>query len=231
MKFKTIFFFLVFLFIFYGQTVLSQDLSSERKSTEGPSELALDDLINKIENRYATSGFSARFFQTSTIKAMEITDRASGEAVFKRPDKMRWVYEKPDRQTIITDGNTLWVFRPEDNQVMIGKAPSFFEGGKGFSFLSDMKLIKEKFSIYFEKKTATDNVILKLLPREKTYDVSEIYLTILSSTFEIVRVATYNSYGDETQIEFKNIRFKRELDDSMFSFKIPQGVEVLHLEE
>lgn len=231
MKFKMIFFFLFICLFFYGQTVLCGDASSELQKTPESSQESLKEIIKSIQQRYATSGFSARFFQTSTIKAMEITDRASGEALFKRPDKMRWVYEKPDRQTIITDGNTLWIFRPEDNQVMIGKAPSFFEGGKGFSFLSDMKLIKKIFSIYFERKTAAGNVILKLLPREKTYDVSEIYLTILSSTFEIVRVATYNSYGDKTQIEFKNIRFERELDDSMFTFKIPQGVEVLHLEE
>ena len=78
---------------------------------------------------------------------MEITDRAAGKAFFKRPGKMRWEYETPDRQTIITDNETLWIFRPEYNQVMIGKAHYFLEFGKGFSFLSYIKIIKKKLII------------------------------------------------------------------------------------
>jgi len=211
--------------------VLGQDSSQASDLKPSVSNLSKDDIIKKVETRYTLPGFSANFFQVSTIKAMKITDTAYGKAFFKRPDKMRWEYEKPDRQTIITDGNTLWIYRKEDNQVMIGKAPSFFGDGKGFSFLSDMKLIQNKFSIILEKKTGEDYHVLKLFPREKTFDVSVIYLSVSKKTFEVVKIVTYNSYGDETRIELSDIQFKQKLDDSMFSFKIPQGVEVLHLDE
>jgi len=211
--------------------VLGQDSSQASDLKPSVSNLSKDDIIKKVETRYTLPGFSANFFQVSTIKAMKITDTAYGKAFFKRPDKMRWEYEKPDRQTIITDGNTLWIYRKEDNQVMIGKAPSFFGDGKGFSFLSDMKLIQNKFSIILEKKTGDDYHVLKLFPREKTFDVSVIYLSVSKKTFEVVKIVTYNSYGDETRIELSDIQFKQKLDDSMFSFKIPQGVEVLHLDE
>jgi outer membrane lipoprotein carrier protein len=162
---------------------------------------------------------------------MEITDSASGRAFFKRSGKMRWEYETPDRQIIITDGKTLWVFRPEDNQVMIGKAPSFFEGGKGFSFLSDMKVIREKFSMTLEKETDDGFFVLKLLPREKALDIMEIHLWISRNTFDVVKILTYNSYGDETRIVFNNIQLKQDLDDSLFSFEISKGMEVLNLDE
>ena len=162
---------------------------------------------------------------------MEITDSASGKAFFKRPDKMRWEYETPDHQTIITNGHTLWIYRPEDKQVMVGKAPSFFEDGKGFSFLSDMESLKNKFRISLEKEAEDDFHVLKLLPREKTFDVSVVYLFVSTKTFEVTRIVTYNSYEDETRIEFKNIVFKQKLNESLFNFKIPQGIEVLHLDE
>ena len=115
--------------------------------------------------------------------------------------------------------------------MIIGKAPSFFEGGKGFSFLSDMKLIKKKFSIALEKKTGDDYYKLKLLPREKAFDVSAIYLSVSTKTFDVVRIVTVNSYGDETLIVFSDIQFRKKIDDSMFSFKLPEGVEVLNLDE
>ena len=231
MKFKVTCFLLIVCLFSFSSVVLGQDSSQASDLKPSVSNLSKDDIIKKVETRYTLPGFSANFFQVSTIKAMKITDTAYGKAFFKRPDKMRWEYEKPDRQTIITDGNTLWIYRKEDNQVMIGKAPSFFGDGKGFSFLSDMKLIQNKFSIILEKKTGDDCHVLKLFPREKTFDVSVIYLSVSKKTFEVVKIVTYNSYGDETRIELSDIQFKQKLDDSMFSFKIPQGVEVLHLDE
>ncbi|OQY12893.1 MAG: hypothetical protein B6I30_03850 [Desulfobacteraceae bacterium 4572_187] len=231
MKFKVTCFLLIVCLFSFSSVVLGQDSSQASDLKPSVSNLSKDDIIKKVETRYTLPGFSANFFQVSTIKAMKITDTAYGKAFFKRPDKMRWEYEKPDRQTIITDGNTLWIYRKEDNQVMIGKAPSFFGDGKGFSFLSDMKLIQNKFSIILEKKTGEDYHVLKLFPREKTFDVSVIYLSVSKKTFEVVKIVTYNSYGDETRIELSDIQFKQKLDDSMFSFKIPQGVEVLHLDE
>ena len=90
------------------------------------SNLSLDQILEGMEKRYANSRFFAKFFQESTIKAMEITDFASGKVYVRHPGKMRWEYEKPDRQIIITDGFKLWIYRPEDNQVMTGSAPDFF---------------------------------------------------------------------------------------------------------
>ena len=46
----------------------------------------------------------------------------------------------------------MWIYRPADNQVMVGKAPSFFADGKGFSFLSDMEAVKKKFYILLKKE-------------------------------------------------------------------------------
>jgi outer membrane lipoprotein carrier protein len=224
--------FLVFMGLFFcGQVTSASDVSSKTASVPDASRLSLEEVLNKVEKHYSVSGFTADFLQTSSIKAMDITDRASGRAFFKRSGKMRWEYETPDRQIIITDGKTLWVFRPEDNQVMIGKAPSFFEGGKGFSFLSDMKKIREKFSIALEKDTEDGFFILKLLPIEKALDIVEIHLWVSKGTFDVVKILTCNSYGDETRIVFTNIQLKQELDDSLFSFKIPEGTEVLNLDE
>jgi len=231
MQFKRILCLLYIFLFFGGQVALASNLSSETASIPDASRLSLDEVIKKVETHYSVSGFFAYFSQTSTIKAMEITDSASGRAFFKRSGKMRWEYETPDRQMIITDGKTLWVFRPEDNQVMIGKAPSFFEGGKGFSFLSDMKVIRQKFNMVLEKETEEGFFVLKLNPREKTYDIVEIYLWISRKTFDVVRILTHNSYGDETQIVFNNIQLKQDLDDSLFSFEISEGIEVLHLDE
>ena len=165
MKFKLLIIIFCCYIVCNATSALCENYSADKAS------LTLNEIIAKVESRYAASGFSAHFDQTSTIKAMEITDIASGKVFIKPPGMMRWEYEKPDKQIIISDSKKLWVYRPEDNQVMIGKAPFFFGNGKGAGFLSDIKLIKQKFNIILEKKSADNFYILKLLPRDKTFDI------------------------------------------------------------
>jgi outer membrane lipoprotein carrier protein len=144
---------------------------------------------------------------------------------------MRWEYEKPEVQVIITDGHKLWIHRPADNQVMTGSAPAFFSDGKGASFLSDIKLIRQKFKISLENSKDNFFYELKLKPLEKTLDVTDIRLSVTKNTFTVIRIITYNSYGDENRIELLNHQFDVKLDDSLFSLKIPPGADVLQMDE
>jgi outer membrane lipoprotein carrier protein len=191
----------------------------------------LDRILEGMEKKYANSSFSATFLQESTLKAMEITDFASGKVYVRHPGKMRWEYEKPDKQIIITDGYELWIYRPEDNQVMTGAAPEFFRDGKGASFLSDIKLIRQKFDIELLENEKSLFHELKLIPREKNMDVASIRLSVSMGMFTVMRVITYNFYGDDTRIELLNSKFGVDLDEDLFSFKIPEGIDVLKIDE
>jgi len=198
------------------------------------SDLTIDQILDRVEKKYADSKFSADFIQKSTIKAMEIADLATGKVYIKYPGMMRWEYEKPERQVIITDADKLWIYRPDDNQVMTGNAPTFFKDGKGASFLSDIRLIRQKFEISLEQGKPEQSDLfyhLKLIPIEKTLDISIIRLLISQKTFNVLQVTTLNFYGDETRIDLINSAFDVNLDDSLFSFKIPEGVDVLQIDE
>ena len=206
----------------------------EVKAASETNHLTVDQILEHVENKYTNSKFAADFIQNSTIKAMDITDLATGKVYIKYPGMMRWEYEKPDRQIIITDADKLWIYRPEDNQVMTGKAPTFFRDGKGASFLSDVRLIRKKFDISLEPGQPAESDLfyhLKLIPREKTMDISEIRLMVSKKTFSVLQVMTLNFYGDETRIDLINFAFGVDMDDSLFSFTIPQGVDVLQIDE
>ena len=195
------------------------------------SDLTLDQILGRVEKNYTGKSFQAEFVQESTIKAMDIVDFASGKIFVRYPGMMRWEYEKPEKQTIITDGHKLWIYRPSDNQVLTGSAPAFFSDGKGASFLSDIKLIRQKFRISLEDSKEDFFYELKLQPLEKKLDVTDIRLAVTKKSFTVIRIITYNSYGDENRIEFTNHQFDVKLDESLFSFKIPPGADVLQLDE
>jgi len=114
---------------------------------------------------------------------------------------------------------------------MTGAAPEFFRDGKGASFLSDIKLIRQKFDIELLENEKSLFHELKLIPREKNMDVASIRLSVSMGMFTVMRVITYNFYGDETRIELLNSKFGVDLDEDLFSFKIPEGIDVLKIDE
>jgi outer membrane lipoprotein carrier protein len=191
----------------------------------------LDYILKELEKRYTGSQFSADFLQESTIKAMEITDFASGRVYVRYPGMMRWEYEKPERQAIITDGHKLWIYRPLDNQVMTGNAPVFFRDGKGASFLSDIRLVRQKFTITLHPAEGEYLYELRLVPREKTLNISQIRLYIVPRAFTIARIVTLDDYGDDTRIDIVNTQFNVELDPGLFKFDIPKGADVQKIDE
>jgi outer membrane lipoprotein carrier protein len=142
---------------------------------------------------------------------------------------MRWEYLVPEPQTIITDGNDLWVYRPEENQVMVGKAPSFFGKGKGAGFLSDIKMVRKAFQVSLETVPDTHLYRLKLVPNKSSVDLTEIKLDIDKKTFDFIRITTFNVYGDETRIDLKNISFENPPSEELFRFVVPEGADVLQM--
>jgi outer membrane lipoprotein-sorting protein len=47
----------------------------------------------------------------------------------------------------------------------------------------------------------------------------------------VVQIISIDLYGDENRIDLLNFAFRADLDDSLFSFKIPEGVDVVQLDE
>jgi outer membrane lipoprotein carrier protein len=189
----------------------------------------IDTIVAGVETRYNVPGFTADFDQESILKAMAVTDTASGRMMVRQPGKMRWEYLLPDPQTIITDGNDLWVYRPEENQVMVGKAPALFGGGKGAGFLSDIKTIRKNFQITLASPDDPAHYRLKLVPNRSTVDLMALYLDIARYTFDLIQITTVNVYGDETRIQLNNFDFNAAPPEALFRFEVPPGADVVQM--
>jgi outer membrane lipoprotein carrier protein len=144
---------------------------------------------------------------------------------------MRWEYLEPESQIIVTDGVQLWMYRPEDNQVMRGQASTFFSEGKGAGFLSDIRLLRKDFHITLEDIRFGDYYNLKLVPLETNWDIAYVHLLVSKASFRIAQVFTYNAYEDVTRIELLDLKFNEPFEENLFTFEIPKGVDVLRLDD
>ncbi len=229
MKNKILLPFIIWVIISMPVTIAAQTpaLKAAPADSKSPS---IEEVIETLDRRFNAADFSASFTQESTLKAMAITDTAKGKVWFKHPGMMRWAYESPEQYAIITDGKTLWIYRPEDNQVVVGDAMTYFSNGKGASFLSNFKLVRESFKVSFTQPSDEDHYTLRLIPHQKQLDLSEIFLNIDKRSFEIDSVVSVNAYGDESRIIFSNLAFEPGMDASLFHFQPPKGADVVELE-
>ncbi len=198
--------------------------------TEKNGTTPVSGIIQKLEDRYAGETFSAEFFQESVLSALDISDTAEGKAWFSHPGKMRWEYFSPDRHVIVTDGETLWIHRPDEYQVVKGDAERYFGGGKGAGFLANFEMITESFEVRLEEETDT-RWRLRLIPLEDHHELSAVYLSVRREDRTIEQVTTKNVYEDTTIITFENPDFSPEADEDLFSFEIPEGTDVVYMDE
>ena len=184
-------------------------------------------ILNGLENQYAGRSFAAGFEQTSVLSALDISETASGQAWFSHPGKMKWQYLAPERHDIITNGDTLWIFRPDENQVMIGDAAPFFASGAGGSFLSDISQLRNNFTATVTE-TTDQWVELQLDAPPGNQEIQSVLIKVTQKDFQILSVTTVNTVGDITRFELSNITFI-ELPDNWFEFEIPPGTHIIDM--
>ncbi|SMC55467.1 outer membrane lipoprotein carrier protein [Desulfocicer vacuolatum DSM 3385] len=187
-------------------------------------------ILDRMEKKYAGKDFFADFHQISTLTALEITETASGKVFFSHPGKMRWEYLVPTQQQIISNGRTLWIYRPDENQAVKGSAQTFFNSGAGGAFLSNISLVKKRYNARIKPNPVdTDYITLILEPKKASPDIESIHIRILKANDHIVQVTTHNPYGDTTTLDFWNIVFNK-IDVSIFEFITPDGVDVIDMQ-
>ena len=86
----------------------------------------LDDCITALGNRYATmKDISASFKQETFLSVANRSEKAEGKVYIKKGGKMSWDYTQPTAQKIILDGENLWVYLPDEKQVVKSSVTSF----------------------------------------------------------------------------------------------------------
>ena len=143
---------------------------------------SLEEVVAGVEGAYARiADLKADFTQQAFNKSLGQTIKAEGTVYLKRPGKMRWEYRAPSPQQIVSDGQSLWVYTPDLNQVNVGEAPRALAGPAG-SFLAGLGKVSEEFTARFlnpaNKTDEAGNLVLDLTPRRPTPVLTRLILSV-----------------------------------------------------
>lgn len=193
-----------------------------------------EQVLAEIQHRYQTTNdLEATFIQEYVGKVMKSVQRSEGKVYFKKKGMMRWDYKSPN-QKLISNGQTLWFFQPDDNQVFVSEVSKVVGERTPLAFLAGEGDLRREFDLtgFNESLSAAEgHWVLELIPKESTATLAKLVLTVDKRNFYVQQADVVDGLGNVTRTRFLNIKTNLSLPDSLFHFTVPPGVEVLRMQE
>jgi outer membrane lipoprotein carrier protein len=206
-------------------------------------------LVARMEARYRPARtLQATFLQRYTENGRLIRAEA-GTVYFRRPGKMRWEYESPEKNVFLVDGKTAWFYVPADHTVTRVPAKESSDWRTPLALLAGkMKVSRVCAKVapaLDEKAEASEDVVLscELPTREpasgkpasqeaitqNSGSETAVFFEVARQTGQLMRILVRQSGGVSLEFRFANWQFDPPLPELLFHFAPPMGVAVVEL--
>ncbi len=189
------------------------------------------DLLQLIQKQYQSIRvFSGRFIQSSHRADTETgPKKAEGLVSYKRPGKMRWLYEAPEEQLLVTNGQTMWLYDPLLENVTVQKLEKITEG-TALSFLLGLGNLQADFihrEISKNLLIGKDGLIIELEPKKSTANLAFIQLNVHPETYNLQTIALMDQQDNYRTIQLMNMKYNLEIEHNFFEFTVTNDMEVI----
>ncbi len=148
---------------------------------------------------------------------------SSGNFVFQRPGRFRWVYTKPYEQVIVADGEQLFLFDKDLNQVTVKKLDGAIPASPASILFGSNQFEKD-----FEVRDGGTRDGLEWIiatPRAKDTPFEKIEIGFRDSLPAAMQLA--DSFGQTSLLRFTKMERNPTVDPQVFRFTPPPGADVL----
>ena len=195
------------------------------------SSLALASGMDSLEQFVKTAKTGrAEFTQVVTAPAKEgqtaRSKNSSGTFEFSRPNRFKFIYRKPFEQTIVADGQTLWLYDVDLNQVTSRKQSAVLASSPAALIASaaDIKALQADFSL----TAAPDKDGLEwVLASPKAKDGMLLAVRVGFKGADLAVLEIVDSFGQRSVMSFTALRINTALESSTFQFKPPAGADLI----
>ena len=165
----------------------------------------------------------ADFDQQVVDSEHNVQQSSQGHMWIKRPGRFRWDYETPYRQQIVADGERLWSYDEDLEQVTVQKVSDVLTSTPAM-LLSGGQPLEEVFVVEELKPGKSARQVL-LTPKSDDSNVTAITLYFDART--LVRIRAFDSFGNTTTFTFSNLERNQKLDAQIFRFLPPANADVV----
>ncbi|MGC1679443.1 MAG: outer membrane lipoprotein carrier protein LolA, partial [Candidatus Binataceae bacterium] len=148
-----------------------------------------------------------------------------GTVAFSKPGRMRWDFESPNKELLVSNGQTLFSYDPGLNQVVETPLKDALRTPGATEFLLGAGNIRKDFIATTPSSPPTDGLTyVRLTPRQGG---NTIELGIEPKSGDIRRLGITDQLGNKTSLEFSEVRDNVEITDSEFDFTPPAGADIV----
>jgi outer membrane lipoprotein carrier protein len=208
-------------------------------------------IVRRMEEKYRSAKTLAATFLERYVENGAVLRSEAGTAYFRRPGKMRWEYERPEKDLFLVDGKTAWFYVPADHTVTrapakqsedlrtplallagrmkVSRICSRVELAEGEAPLrpgDSVLRCRVRGEANGEKKDATRGVNPDTALAANATDA--IYFEVDRQTGELARLIVRQPGGVEVEFRFENWRFDPPVPEAMFHFELPRGVAIVN---
>jgi outer membrane lipoprotein carrier protein len=165
----------------------------------------------------------ATFRQVVTGKSGRVPQTSSGTFAFARPGKFRWSYDKPYAQLLVGDGDKLWIYDRDLNQVIVKKLDRAL-GSTPASLLAGDNAFEKNF-VLIDGGNADGLDFVEAKPKSPDTGFDQIRIGFkenLPRTMEL-----HDSFGQVTRLTFDTFERNPAIDPALFRFVPPPGADVI----
>lgn len=192
-------------------------------------------IVEKIQDKYEKiNEFQAEFVQEAEVAALDTTEKASGKVWFKKPGRMRWDYRKPHEDQIVSDGENIWYYNSQEQQVMKSSLEHLNSETSSTTLISGLGQLEKLFDAEFANdkniNTSDDNYLISLSPKERLgsdepYD--KIIISVDKKDFMVKEIYLFDPFGNKTKITLSHFKINKGISDSLFDYSPPKGAELV----
>lgn len=166
---------------------------------------------------------TAQFAQTVTDANGRRGDESRGTLSLEAPRQFRWETKAPYQQTIVADGERVWIYEPDLQQVSV-RNQSSEEAHSPLTVLTDLSQLDSQFRSS-EGGEREGLVWLKLTSKAKEPEFE--YAELGFDAASLVRMRFKDQLGNTTEIRFDDWKRNPNLPAATFKFTPPKGVDVI----
>lgn len=167
---------------------------------------------------------------TENYQGPGISRTERGTLWLKKPGRMRWEYREPREKLFLTDAHTAFFYVPGERQARKTPLRNLDDIRSPLRYLLGKSRLEKELdglSVAADHAPArTGDTVLRGVPKTMKDRISEVLLEI-SPGFQIDRIVIREIDGTTTDFVFSNTQENVPVEDSLFRFTPPPGVEVI----
>ena len=177
----------------------------------------------------------ADFIQQTIDNSGRKLEENTGNMIVKRPNFFRWDVTEPFPQLVVSNGEKVWLYDKDLEQVTIQKLDSQVNVTPALILSGNMEDITKNFTV--SDSESDDQLMFTLNPKRNESMFETLQLTFIAAQpgkkkseekdWQLTRMLLTDSLGARTKIEFASLKFNEALLDKTFELYIPPGVDVI----